>query len=63
MIKNDGFYHSDHSRQYKNEMGRKFNITGTLETRYTQMLFAFFSQSNCFAIGLEVSRRGESCST
>ena len=42
MINNDGFYHSDHRRQYKNEMGRTFHITGILETRYKPMLFAFF---------------------
>ena len=48
MINNDGFYHSDHSRQYKNEMGRKFNITGTLETTYTQLLFAFFFSEQLF---------------
>ena len=28
--------------QYKNEMGRTFQIAGTLGTKYTQMLFAFF---------------------
>ena len=42
MINNDGFYHSDHSRHCKNEMGRKFHSTGTLGTRHTQMFFAFF---------------------
>ena len=41
MINNDGFYHSDQT-QYKNEMDRTFQITGSLGTRYTQMLFAFF---------------------
>ena len=65
IINNDGFCHSDHSRQYKIEMSRTFHITATLETRYTQRLFAFFGrQSNSLATTHQVNRfgtqRGES---